>query len=913
MTLKNYIYALFITFPILISAQINVQWEARYNNSPANAVDQVKSMSIDFAGSVYTTGTSFNGTNFDAVLVKCDATGAQQWIHTYNGAFNGFDDVIDIAQDGAGNTYICGITQVTATDYDIFVRKINYLTGAVVWNYIFPGTANYDICNDIKIDNAGNVVVAGGTAASTTDYNFAVFKVSGAAGTLTWQQSFNSTGTDRDVAKALVIDPSNNIFVAGETAGVGALNYYVRKYNSAGATLLSTEVDGYTQNDSPDEIVLDGLGNVIVTGNSFRSIIEEEDVFTVKLDAATLSLAWKVAYSGSNQDIDNGYDVTVDALNNIYVAARTKGLGTAEDFTIIRYRPNGTQHWVYRYPTVGNIYDEANTVTVNSNFDVFAGGYTYGVTSNNDFLTLKLDTLGVQAWNTTFNGPANNSDQSVKSIFDANGNIFVAGTSKGAGTNKDFSTIKYCQYTTQAGSDAAICIGGTTALNGIGTGNFVWGDVSGTPIVSAGFSCTTCNNPTISPTTTSTYTLASTNALGCVDLDTITIVVNPLPGPVITTSGAATLCANDSITLTSSVASSYSWSNGDLTQSTTVQTGGIYTITVIDAQGCANSTDTTITVYPVPTVSLGADVQICSGTSATLSPSGGLTYLWNSGYGISNLTASTQSVGPLNAYTYIVEGTNSFGCTDMDTIVVNILPLPLIILDADIAVCPTFPVSFTASGATSYVWNAGAGITNLTSPSQNFTPTVSAQYVVTGTAFNGCIDTDTINVSVGTDSAPITVSINFTTTTITASSGVNIEWYHDGIATGITTISIDYSVLPLTAAGTYYVVYTNVANGCIFQSNTVEPTLAIQENDAISGVKIFPNPTSNSITVAFDATGETNTDVTLMDATGKIVFTTQITTATVQIDLSAFSTGIYTLSLKNKESGRVVRRRIQKI
>lgn len=96
-------------------------------------------------------------------------------------------------------------------------------------------------------------------------------------------------------------------------------------------------------------------------------------------------------------------------------------------------------------------------------------------------------------------------------------------------------------------------------------------------------------------------------------------VASQVPIPTISYTGSTNLCSGQTIVLTSSSSSGNLWSNGETTQSITVTTGGLYTVSVIDA-GCTSATAPTIgiSVVPVPTPVISGDLISC-GASTTLS------------------------------------------------------------------------------------------------------------------------------------------------------------------------------------------------------------------------------------------------------------------------------------------------------
>jgi PKD repeat protein len=94
------------------------------------------------------------------------------------------------------------------------------------------------------------------------------------------------------------------------------------------------------------------------------------------------------------------------------------------------------------------------------------------------------------------------------------------------------------------------------------------------------------------------------------------------------------------------------------------------TYTYTDTNGCTSSAMLPVTVNPVPSVDLGEDSDICQGTSKALDAGAGMaTYTWSNG-------ATDQSITVTEAGEYWVQIANESGCSDSDTITINVLPMP---------------------------------------------------------------------------------------------------------------------------------------------------------------------------------------------------------------------------------------------
>ena len=168
------------------------------------------------------------------------------------------------------------------------------------------------------------------------------------------------------------------------------------------------------------------------------------------------------------------------------------------------------------------------------------------------------------------------------------------------------------------------------------------------------------------------------------------------------------------------------------------QTGvGTHTLTyeyIDPATDCDYSTSIEITVYDLPFVDLGNDVQICEGESITLDAStAGVSYLWSD-----NSTAATLTVSESGLYSVVIEQN---GCMTTDEIQVTVQDLPVFDLGEDLKICEGEEVTLdvTTAGADSYLWNDN-------SIDPTFTVNETGTYEVTVTS-NGCSITDEIEIT----------------------------------------------------------------------------------------------------------------------------------------------------------------------
>jgi hypothetical protein len=214
-----------------------------------------------------------------------------------------------------------------------------------------------------------------------------------------------------------------------------------------------------------------------------------------------------------------------------------------------------------------------------------------------------------------------------------------------------------------------------------------------------------------------------------------------------------TICAGATATLTASGGGTYLWSTGASTASITTGTAGTYTVSVTNATGCSFPVSTVIAVTPLPNASIAVvdnsgttnnDGILCQGATATLTASGGGTYLWSTG-------AITAAISTGVAGTYTVTVTNN-GCTATTSRTVTVNPNPTAAISVtevsgpvpnDGMIFEGALVTLTATGGGTYLWSTGA-----TTPSITVTPMVTTTYRVTVTNANGCTATASREITV---------------------------------------------------------------------------------------------------------------------------------------------------------------------
>ena len=218
----------------------------------------------------------------------------------------------------------------------------------------------------------------------------------------------------------------------------------------------------------------------------------------------------------------------------------------------------------------------------------------------------------------------------------------------------------------------------------------------------------TTNQITVSPTSTTTYSVSYT-VNGCTSSAAIAIVtVNPnIP---VDAGVNISVCQGNQVTLIATGTPTNVWSGGisDGVAFTPNQTTTYY-VTGTSASGCITTDSVTVTVNNNPIINAGTPQTVCIGDQITLQGSGagsGGTYSWSNGV----IDGQVFSVnGTIN---YTVTGTDANGCTGIATVLITGLPIPV----AQFSASPTsgevpLTVDFTNTSlnATDYNWDFGNG------------------------------------------------------------------------------------------------------------------------------------------------------------------------------------------------------------
>lgn len=444
--------------------------------------------------------------------------------------------------------------------------------------------------------------------------------------------------------------------------------------------------------------------------------------FTFNLPGSTFNNPnVRIGFLWTNNDDDLGTDPSV-AIDDLVIQGTAIGGGGSAPVADFVFAPNSTcigQNVVFTDATTNNI-----GATYSWNFGVNATPQTANTPGphNVTFSTLGNQTISLTVTN------ANGTSTATETFNVTSGPIIVA-----------------------TASPTQICQGGSTLLSASGAlGGYSW-TWNGNPSVIG-------QNQTVSPTTTTTYTVNGFDAQGCSGSASVTVTVSG-QGPTLTMSSIDAVCAGTSTGQASVVAVgnapyTYSWApiGGNLPTAGNLFPGN-YTVSVTDGNNCTSTGSITVG-SPLPIQAnaqiIGTDCTQNTG-SITVNPTGG-----NGNYSFLWLPGNSQApiLPNLAAGNYQVTITDGNNCSQQFNFTVAFNNQFLVTIDPSASnisygdnVQLTSTVTPAITGAT-YSWSPTQGLSCTSCPNPVATPSSSTTYTLTVTRPNGCFQTSQAQITV---------------------------------------------------------------------------------------------------------------------------------------------------------------------
>lgn len=780
-----------LTVTLLISTdswgQSSRIW-ATYYGGPGNENGSITGTATDAFGNVFLCGTTASssgiasggfqntliGTLGNAYLIKFDAAGNRLW-GTYYGNTGG-EYGTSVATDAAGNVYLSGTTASTTGiasgghdnifgggSSDAFLVKFD-ANGNRLWATYYGGAGD-EGSGIIKTDASNNVYLCGPTTSTTSissgghqntfgGVEDAFLVKFNSAGVRLWATYYGGTGIEQGYGVA--VNPSGDVFLIGNTTsttaissggfqntfGGGANDAFLVKFNTNGIRQWATYY-GDVNMDLATSVTCDASGNVFLGGytastaniasGGFQNTFGggTSDNYLVKFTGAGLR-SWATYYGGSGDEFSSNYQALVtDAGNNIYLGGTT---------------------------------NSTNAISFNGFQNSFAGG--------SDAYLVEFDNNGNRIVATYYGDVSNESGYAIS--IDNSGKVYQCGLTMStsniasggfqnthAGGVYDAFLVKFDACSGTPSQPGAIS-GPTTVCNGA-TNTYSITPVSGatsyTWTLPSGWTGTSTTN-SINATAGATggnITVTANNTCGSSSAETLAVSVNDVSPTGMLTFG--NFCFGQCVaTATGSFAGTgpftYSWSDGQTTQTASNLCAGTYTVTATGAGGCSASIVATITTPTAVTATTSATpASFCVGgcSNLTAMPNGGTpgySFSWSPATGLSSTSIFNPVACPAITTTYTCTVSDANNCTGTATVTVTVNALPTVSMSAT---STTTCINWTTDLLTG---TPGGGVFSGTAVTgNNFDPSAAGQgsfYVVYNyTDVNGCTNADSVLINVG--------------------------------------------------------------------------------------------------------------------------------------------------------------------
>ena len=397
--------------------------------------------------------------------------------------------------------------------------------------------------------------------------------------------------------------------------------------------------------------------------------------------AVTPSVTTQYAVSGTSpNNCTNSATTTVTVTSTPLISVNSATICAGFSSTLTASGAN-TYTWSTGAQTPSILVNPSNstTYTVNGSNSNSCSGYTTAVVSVHPIPVIQVNSAQIcPGFTTTLTATGANSytwstganTGTISSSPVSTTQYTVTGSNAYNCLNTAISTVSLNPVPSIQVLSTSICAGQTAVLTASGANSYTWN----TGVQSSGIS--------ISPNSTTVYTVSGSNFQNCQNTATATVNVYPLP--LITTNTASICSGTNSATLTANGALTYTWNTGSNNSSIIVSPliSTQYTVSGTDVNTCTNSSITSVSVIPSPTVQpISNPGNLCVGQSLSLSANSvsGAVYSWTGpnaySSSIQNPVIPSATLSHSGVYTLSIQ-TGACSVSNTVSVTVDALPSP---------------------------------------------------------------------------------------------------------------------------------------------------------------------------------------------------------------------------------------------
>jgi len=170
----------------------------------------------------------------------------------------------------------------------------------------------------------------------------------------------------------------------------------------------------------------------LLSGVTFTGLIKSQ-----------IQLEWASRYNGTGNSVDEALVVKADNSGNVYVTGFSFGSTSNKDYITIKYNPAGDTAWVRRYNGPGNSIDVATALAIDDMGNVYVTGSSVDTDLYTDYTTIKYNSVGDVVWVERYSGPGSGDNTANAIAVDNLYNVYVTGSSTGVTSGRDYATVEY--------------------------------------------------------------------------------------------------------------------------------------------------------------------------------------------------------------------------------------------------------------------------------------------------------------------------------------------------------------------------------------------------------------------------------------------------------------------------------------
>ncbi|MBT7377587.1 MAG: hypothetical protein HN820_05465 [Candidatus Marinimicrobia bacterium] len=357
-------------------------------------------------GGYLVVGSSYNATTLsDMYVIKTNSVGGEVsdsiFTEITGDVVTSFDLISDVKVLADGGYILVGSKFSTATNYDVWLVKLNANLGVEFFKTFDGEASGDDFGYSVSLCDDNGYVISGKTFGSN-GFDMWVIKTN-ALGVLDTtfdtdgKFSYDGTSNGNDAAYSVSQTNDGGYIVTGEARTTGNnADMIVVKLTSLGALNAAFDTDGAatfggTLDESSKFVQETSDGGFILVGDSFSNGSGQSDIYIVKISAVGAKI-WDTYIGGTRNDFANCVKQTTDGgfviVGNSY--------STSSDVLVVKIFPNSQGEVEWQSTFGGDFDDVGNYISQTNDGGYILTGSTYTEDKMNQVLLIKLDASGSQ-------------------------------------------------------------------------------------------------------------------------------------------------------------------------------------------------------------------------------------------------------------------------------------------------------------------------------------------------------------------------------------------------------------------------------------------------------------------------------------------------------------------------------------